>query len=506
VAVLGSLAWWGHSNAWKLPKFAALFGNAHPKMDDWCDEHAVPESECVVCNPSLFARPKLYGFCTTHGVHQCPFEHPDIAQVTERPTIAQADLDRADRALKFKYRPENEPSCKKHERLLQFASQAIFDKMGVGIKRVDKAAMVETVSASAELVFQQPLVAPLHTVVSGRVWKVTEQGMLGRAVKKGDVLALVESAEVGKAKAEFFQAHAQLELKTQTLTRLNELYKEGATSLASLRQAEAAQREADIRLLAAQQALINLGLPIRAADVKGLPPADLAGHIQFLGLPPEMAAKLNPATTTANLLPVLASRDGTVIEVKVAEGETVDPARTLFVVADPTRMWLLLNVRPEDASYLRLADPETKTPGNQVFFKPDGGGPEVRGELVWRSKVLGEKTRTLQFRADVLDPPPTAAAHSFGMAQVIVREEPSAIVVPREAVHWEGDCHVVFVRDKDWFKPGSPKVFHVRTVRPGVTNGESTEIIAGVLPGEIVATKNSAVLRAELLKNNLGLG
>ena len=33
-----------------------------------------------------------------------------------------------------------------------------------------------------------------------------------------------------------------------------------------------------------------------------------------------------------------------------------------------------------------------------------------------------------------------------------------------------------------------------------------TEIIAGVLPGEVVATKGSDVLRAELLKNNLGEG
>jgi len=33
-----------------------------------------------------------------------------------------------------------------------------------------------------------------------------------------------------------------------------------------------------------------------------------------------------------------------------------------------------------------------------------------------------------------------------------------------------------------------------------------TEIIAGVLPGELVATTNSGILRGELLKNNLGAG
>ena len=80
-------------------------------------------------------------------------------------------------------------------------------------------------------------------------------------------------------------------------------------------------------------------------------------------------------------------------------------------------------------------------------------------------------------------------------------------MVPSEAVHWEGCCHVVFVRDKGYFdSKDSPKVFHVRTVRLGAGAGRLTEIVAGVLPGEVVATKGSDVLRAELLKNNLGEG
>jgi cobalt-zinc-cadmium efflux system membrane fusion protein len=97
-------------------------------------------------------------------------------------------------------------------------------------------------------------------------------------------------------------------------------------------------------------------------------------------------------------------------------------------------------------------------------------------------------------------------ARTFGTAQVILRKEPRAVVVPNEAVHWEGDCNVVFVRDKRFDEPGVPKVFHVRSVRPGVKNGPNTEIIAGLLPGELVATRGSGILRSQLLKNNLGAG
>jgi cobalt-zinc-cadmium efflux system membrane fusion protein len=65
---------------------------------------------------------------------------------------------------------------------------------------------------------------------------------------------------------------------------------------------------------------------------------------------------------------------------------------------------------------------------------------------------------------------------------------------------------VVFVRDKDFLKEGAPKFFHVRKVRLGVKNTDTTEIIVGLLPGEVIASKNSVVLEAQLLKSNLGAG
>jgi cobalt-zinc-cadmium efflux system membrane fusion protein len=342
--------------------------------------------------------------------------------------------------------------------------------------------------------------------VSGRVWQITPLGVLGAQVKKGDVLALVDALEAGKARAEFLQSFTQVLLRRETFARLTDLFSKAAVSEKSVREAEAEFREATVRHLAAQQALINLGLPIRPEDLMDVTPEQLAGRMAFLGLPPAVVKQLDATNTTANLLPVRASKDGTVIDVKITEGEVVDPTRTLFVVADASRMCLVLNVRQEDVKYLRVAEVKTQSPGNRVHFQPDGGGPLVKADLTLLSKLIDEKNRTLQVRATVIDPPPALPAHAFGKAQIIVRKEPHAIVVPAGSIHWEGDCHVVFVQDKNWFKPGSPKVFHVRTVRPGVTNGPWTEVIAGLLPGEIVASKNSSALRAELLKNNLGAG
>ena len=66
---------------------------------------------------------------------------------------------------------------------------------------------------------------------------------------------------------------------------------------------------------------------------------------------------------------------------------------------------------------------------------------------------------------------------------------------------------MVFVRDKNYFdSPDSYKVFHVRSVRLGAINGNVHRSDSGVLPGEVIATTGSDVLRAQLLKNNLGAG
>ena len=88
----------------------------------------------------------------------------------------------------------------------------------------------------------------------------------------------------------------------------------------------------------------------------------------------------------------------------------------------------------------------------------------------------------------------------------MLREEPNAVVVPNEAVHWDGDCHLVFVRDKHFLEKDAPKVFHPRKVRLGARSDRYTEVLAGLLPGEVVASKGSSVLRGQLLKNNLGAG
>src|SRR5439155_5808469 len=73
---VGSLLVWGHYTGWTIPKFSLLANGAGEAKDDWCSEHGVPESQCIECNPALMPRPKAFGWCKPHGVHECPLCHP----------------------------------------------------------------------------------------------------------------------------------------------------------------------------------------------------------------------------------------------------------------------------------------------------------------------------------------------------------------------------------------------------------------------------------------------
>ena len=498
VGLLLALAAWGHATDWKLPKFSALVGSQPDKSVDWCQEHNVPESQCIECNVDLVPPDKDYGWCQRHGVAQCPLDHPEVVQLKSIPQVTPTDLETAERALALRSRPENNSRCKVHERRVQFASVQAVEKVGIDIAVVKRRPIREAVIANGEVVYDQTHLAQLASRVAGTVWRVEKQ--VGDSVRKGEVLALIEAAEVGRAKGELLQAIAQFRLKDINVSRLRPLVNSASIPDRQYREAEASRQEALIRLISAEQTLVNLGLPAKYDEFAESDPEQIAQRIQFLGLPAETVASLGEEAATSNLFPLRSPLDGTVVDRKLVSGEVVTTSAVLFCVADVGRMWLNLAVRQDDARFVAL--------GQTVLFasSDDTSGVNIKGTVAWISTAVDDRTRTVSVRVDLPNPDGRLRANTFGTGQIILRQEETAIVVPTGALHTDGDCNVVFVRDRNYLQDGSAKFFHVREVRPGVKSGDYTEIIVGLWPGEIVANKNSVILESQLLKSGLGAG
>ncbi len=494
-AAFVGVGYWGHSNDWKIPKFSELTDNGPADGVEWCEEHGVPETDCVSCNAGLMPKGKLFGWCDEHGVHECLLHHPELSQLDESPQISQADLDRAARAIALRPRTENDRGCKIHLRRIQFASKAAVDRVGIDIGLVDRGSVVETVSATGEIIYDPTRVARLSSRAAGTVWRVEKN--IGDRVREGDVLALIDAADVGRTKAELLQAAAQLDLRSKTYERLSQLG-DGVVAGRRVLEAETARAEAEVAVQKAIQALANFGMSLTYDAVRQMPSVKLKLKVRFLGLPSSITRKLDPTRDTSNLIPVLAPRDGLIVRRDVVAGEVIGTTKPLFTVADNSRMWLVLNVPLEEATHIAI--------GQKVIFRPDGSNQDATGTLSWMSTDVDPETRTVMVRAELPNEDGLLRNETFGAGEIVLREETDAILVPSSAVHWEGCCHVVFVRDKDFMKEGSYKVFHTRSVRPGVKVDESTELIAGLWPDEVVVTKGSGILRADLLKGNLGAG
>ncbi len=498
VMVLGTLAGiaaYGHLSGWKLPAIAG-FSATQAGEEEWCAEHGVPEAECVECLPTLLPAAEDFGWCNQHGLHQCPHCHPEIAQLKEQPQFSIQESHRIAVALSAKDRQENNLGCSLYKSRVQFASIEAVNRAGIDVEPAEIRSMVESVTASGELTYDATRVAHISTRANGIAWRVDRN--VGDQLRRGELLALIDSAEVGNAKAALLDAMAQVDYQSKTVARLAPLISKQAITGARLLEEETLLKQAEIQLRRAEQSLANLGMPVDEDRLRTLDEKSRWDAIRFLGIPERLSEQLALSTMTNNLIPILAPMDGIITERHVVQGEVVSKTDLLFQVVDTNVLWLRLRVSLENAKHLRL--------GQAVRFRPDGTKQAVPSEISWISTDVDPSTRTVEIRCDIRNTHGEFRNATYGSGEIVLREAPEAVVVPSEAVQWDGSCFVVFVRDKNYFAKDHPKLFHTRSVRPGVTTDGRTEIIAGLLPGEIVATAGSSVLRSQILKNNLGAG
>jgi cobalt-zinc-cadmium efflux system membrane fusion protein len=352
--------------------------------------------------------------------------------------------------------------------------------------------MARVLEVTGAVEFDPKRIARVAPRAGGTIWLLDKQ--VGDAVKAKELLAIIDSVDVGKAKAAFAQAKVQLDLKRQRRGRLQP----GVSPEGAIADADAAVREAQLNLAAAHQALLNLGLPFRLADAQMDSDSQLARRLQVLGLPKPLADALSDETTS-NLLPVFnpLEVDGVVLKRDGVSGETVAPLQPILVVGDARRMMLMLDIRQEDRDLLN--------PGGhpRVEFTAEGDAKvTATGEIDWVGQDIDPKTRTAKARAFVDNADGRLKANSFGRAQLTVQAPKVVPVVPEEAIQWEGCSHIVFVREE-------ANQFEVRKVELGLRRGGYVEVRpaegkTGVKIGETIAVHGSHVLKSILFKDRLG--
>jgi membrane fusion protein, heavy metal efflux system len=308
---------------------------------------------------------------------------------------------------------------------------------------------------------------PVYSPYSGRVTKV--YAAAGDTVQAGDPLFAVEATEFVQGENDLVAAAAGLDTARSALRQaeINEQRKHALFDAKAGALQDWQQSQSD--LAAARNA-------VRSAEALV---ASVRNRLRILGRASGDIDAILRGDRMRSTATVVAPISGTVTDRQVGQGQYIQngAATPQFTVGDLTTVWLVANVREADAALVRR-----------------GASVEVRvmalPERVFRAKVsyvapsVDPVTHRLPVRAVVDNADGALKPEMFASFRIATADAASAPAVPEAAVVYEGDTARVWVLAKD----GSLALRQVRTGRSG---DGMIEIVAGLEPGEQVATQGT---------------
>ena len=145
-----------------------------------------------------------------------------------------------------------------------------------------------------------------------------------------------------------------------------------------------------------------------------------------------------------------------------------------FMLDDNSTVWLIANVREEDAALVRAGDPLTAA----LSAFPH---KSISGNVSFVSSIIDPATHRLAIGARVRNPGGLLKPNMLATLTIEAGEASAAPAVPANTLIYDGDqAHVWVV--------GAGRKLSLRAVTPGRTSGGFVEITAGLAAGERVAT------------------
>ena len=327
--------------------------------------------------------------------------------------------------------------------------------LNLKISKVPGGRTDQTIQVPASVYFNSDRVAHLGPLLPGRVEKVIAD--LGARVKPDDVLAVLTSPQLGKAKARYLRKQAEFEATAADLRRQSRLAKQNIVSQADLLDTRALYRGVRAERNAAAAALRAMGLTeeqIAALDEND----DLSRY-----------------ALTSPLAGVVEERD-------LAPGQILSKEQTPIMVVDASSLWVFGQVYEKNADLIAV--------GQGVRF--DTVDAAVEGKIDWVASQLDRDTRTLKVRALIKNPDRKMKAGQYGDLTITRQVADPVPLVPVDAVQTiNGQTHVFVPGDKD-------DEYRAQEVRTGKEANGLIEIKSGLRIGASVVTSGAFDLKSAL--------
>lgn len=309
-----------------------------------------------------------------------------------------------------------------------------------------------TIELPARLVWNEERTQRIYPAFAGRV--LTLNADIGQSVNAGQVLATLASPEFGAAQADTAKAMADAQVAERALARHQTLFEADVISRKELDSTEAEALRARAELARAQARTRMYG---SAHNVN-----------QQLGL----AATLKGVVVERNL--------SAGQEVRPDQGGPGNPA--LFVVSDPSVLWVQIDAREADIASLQ--------PGTRISLTlPNHPDQSFEAKIAATGDFIDSSTRAIKVRAIVDNAKRLLKAEMLGTAR-IERKLAAGVLVPASAVQLRGAEHWAYVQTE-------AGVYEPRRVKLGYQGIKEVLIVDGVQAGELIVKDNGLLLARE---------
>jgi len=206
-------------------------------------------------------------------------------------------------------------------------------------------------------------------------------------------------------------------------------------------------------------------------------------RLQLLDVPPHQMHALKHNRKVMKSLHIHSPFNGIVMAIGAREGERITPATELYMIADLTHVWVIVDLYEDDLPWVRQ--------GDEVAMRVTGvPGRIFKGTVNYIYPYLEAKTRTIKLRLEFNNHDLVLKPEMFANVTISASKQFNAVVIPSEAIVRSGQHEQVFVqRDMGKFEP--------RQVTIGVTADGMVQIINGLTEGERVVTSGQFMIDSE---------
>jgi cobalt-zinc-cadmium efflux system membrane fusion protein len=329
------------------------------------------------------------------------------------------------------------------------------------VEPVAERSVAENLRVAGRVDFDERHLARIGTQVPGRITQIVAH--LGQQVKRGDVLAILHSTELGNAQLAYLKAIAQTEVSQRAVERAKELFAADVIGRAELQKRESDLKVAQAELLSASTQLELLGMREQEVD--------------------ELKRTGNARASTA----VRSTIDGTVVERQITQGQVVQAADLLFAVADLGELWVVAEVPEQQSDGVRV--------GQTVKIEIPALAATYETPLILVDNKVNPETRTVLVRASLMNRDGRLKPQMLATMAIPVQPK-MALALPESAVVFEAAREQVFVED-------APGRYRLRPVKLGELHMGLRPVLDGVKPGDRIVVEggfhlNNARKQAEL--------